>query len=263
VGNPGHFPESQSDFQPVPKSPGKVIGRCLLLFLVVSMIMSSFGRSVWCRQEWVFLRDDFNDLEEFEPLYLPGDKIQTKYTIEKENGEVCLKAVSRASASGLIHRQTVDVYRYPRVRWRWKVSNTYEKGDARFRSGDDYPLRIDITFTYDPRQAGIGEKIRYNIAKALYGQYPPHSSLGYIWANRKHPDDFIISPYTERARMIPLQTGPWRAGRWILEEVDVLQDYRRVFEDDPPRMARIAIMNDSDDTGEASVSYVDFIEVYR
>ena len=227
------------------------------------MTVSSFGGPVWCRQDEIFLRDDFDDLEQCEPLNLPGNKSPTRYTIEKEDGRFYLKAASQASASGLTSVQTFDIYQYPRVRWRWKVMSTYEKGDARYRSGDDYPLRVDITFAYDPEGAGFGEKIRYNLARALYGKYPPHSSLSYIWANREHQDEIIPSPYTDRVRMILLQKGPGRAGQWILEEVNVLEDYRRAFKADPPRLARIAIMNDSDDTGEASVSYMDFIEVYR
>jgi hypothetical protein len=45
--------------------------------------------------------------------------------------------------------------------------------------------------------------------------------------------------------------------------VDVFEVYREAFGVLPPRTASIAIMNDSDNTGERSVSYVDYIEVYK
>jgi hypothetical protein len=63
--------------------------------------------------------------------------------------------------------------------------------------------------------------------------------------------------------MIVLQKGKKNLGRWIVEERDILGDYRRAFGTEPPAMATLGIMNDSDNTKEASVSYVGFIEIYR
>jgi len=63
--------------------------------------------------------------------------------------------------------------------------------------------------------------------------------------------------------MIVLQKGKKYLGRWIVEERNVLDDYRRAFGTDPPAMATLGIMSDSDNTGEASVAYVGFIEVFR
>jgi len=47
----------------------------------------------------------------------------------------------------------------------------------------------------------------------------------------------------------------------VEEEVNVLADYRRVFGKAPPDRASLAIMNDSDNTCEAAVSHMAFIEV--
>lgn len=61
--------------------------------------------------------------------------------------------------------------------------------------------------------------------------------------------------------MIPLRSGIEYMGQWMEETVDILADYRRSCGKDPPESASLAIMNDSDDTGEAAVSHMDFIEV--
>jgi hypothetical protein len=50
---------------------------------------------------------------------------------------------------------------------------------------------------------------------------------------------------------------------WRDEEVDMVGDYEKAFGAKPPLRARIAIMNDSDNTGERAVSYLEFIEVFR
>jgi hypothetical protein len=57
--------------------------------------------------------------------------------------------------------------------------------------------------------------------------------------------------------------GRDKTGLWVEERVNILTDYRRAFGEDPPATASLAIMNDSDDTGQSSVSYVEFIEIYR
>jgi hypothetical protein len=48
-----------------------------------------------------------------------------------------------------------------------------------------------------------------------------------------------------------------------VESVNIIEDYVKAFGVKPPEKAGIAIMNDSDNTGEQSVSYLDYIEVYR
>ena len=79
------------------------------------------------------------------------------------------------------------------------------------------------------------------------------------WSRRA----IITSPYTDKARLIALEKGNGKTGMWQDEEVNILQDYRRAFGTDPPSVASIAIMNDSDNTGQQSVSYIDFIEVFK
>jgi hypothetical protein len=143
------------------------------------------------------------------------------------------------------------------------VDNVYKKGDIRDKSGDDYPIRVYVMFVYDPKQADIKERLEYGIAKALYGKYPPHSTLNYVWMGQNIAERIITSPYTDRARIIILENGRSRIGTWVEETVNILDDYRAAFGKDPPQTAGIAIMNDSDNTGEMAVSYVDYIEVFK
>ena len=82
--------------------------------------------------------------------------------------------------------------------WRWKVSNVYRKGDSRTKEGDDYPARLYVMFVYDPDRASLGKKLRYKVAKTVYGQYPPDSSISYIWDNQATGKPFIINAYVQR-----------------------------------------------------------------
>jgi len=92
---------------------------------------------------------------------------------------------SNASASGLKFKKTYDIYKYPVLKFRWKVDNVYKKGDATTKDGDDYPLRVYIMFQYDPQSASFFDSVKYELAKSFYGEYPPQSAINYIWANKK------------------------------------------------------------------------------
>jgi hypothetical protein len=214
-------------------------------------------------QSAVLLREEFQDLTQWRPVAFPKIKEHSEYTIEYQGRESVLRAESRASASAIVYRNPFNVYDYPRLRWKWKAMSVYEKGNARTKDGDDYPLRVYVLFEYDPNKAGFYDTITYGLAKLLYGEYPPHSALNYIWANREDESGIITSTYASNAKMIVLQKGKKNLGRWIVEERNILDDYRKAFGTDPPSMATLGIMNDSDNTKEASVSYVGFIEVYK
>jgi hypothetical protein len=235
-------------------------------FIIIFPLLSvyfSFSPA-YCGEKEVFVREDFNSLDNWRPLFFPKIKRHSKYTVVKEQDDVsCLKAESNSSASGIIYRKEFNVYDFPKVRWRWKIENVYKKGNAREKSGDDYPLRLYIMFKYDPEKASLGQKLRYGLARRVYGEYPPQSSLNYIWASRKHAEKILTNPYADEAKMIIKESGGEKAGIWVEEQADILEDYEKAFGSAPPAIASIAIMNDSDNTGESSVSYVDYIEVSK
>ena len=149
------------------------------------------------------------------------------------------------------------------IRWRWKVSNVYSKGDALTKKGDDFPLRIFIMFKYDLEDPNVKKKFKYGLGKLLYGKYPPYASINYIWANREHEQPFIPNSYARESMMVPLRWGNDLAGQWLPEERNIVEDYREAFGTDPPARAGLAFMNDSDNTGESSESWIDYIEISR
>jgi hypothetical protein len=237
------------------------MNRVLPLILIVLMVqMLSFSAA--SAQETVALREDFNNLDNWKPLTFPKIKKHTEYDITPEkDGNLILTTRSKASASGIVYKGSFNPFHDPILRWRWKVDNVYLKADPHTKQGDDYPLRVYVIFEYDPAKAGLAQRALYGLAKKIYGEYPPLASLNYVWASQSIAEPFFDNPYTDRAKMIPLRSGTGHLGQWVEEEVNVLADYRRVFGEDPPDCASLAIMNDSDNTGEAAVSHMDFIEV--
>ncbi len=238
------------------------ISRYFFTYTVILLCIFAVSQA-HCEESRFLLREDFNDLNSWKPLYFPKIENHTSYMIESNGSESYLKAESNASASAVLYKKEFNIYQYSRVRWRWKVENVYRNGDAKTKSGDDYSLRIYIVFKYDPEKAGFMEKLKYNAAKLIYGEYPPHSSLNYIWANREYEETIITNAYAEKAKMVLLQKGDANVGKWLIHDVNIIEDYEEAFGEKPPPITSIAIMNDSDNTGEKSISYLDYIEVYR
>ncbi len=234
----------------------------LAVFIAVAVVFL-LAPSSHSQNPTVLFREDFANLGNWRPLYFPKIPKHTTYTIETNEGDSLLAAQSAGSASALVYKEHFNVYEYPRARWRWKISNIYNNALPQKKSGDDYPIRVYVVFKYDPETAGVIDKVKYGVARKLYGEYPPHSTLNYVWANDDGQKTIITSPYTDKVRLIALQKGGGKAGTWQDEEINILKDYRAAFGADPPPTASLAIMSDSDNTGQSAVSYLDFIEVFK
>ena len=55
--------------------------------------------------------------------------------------------------------------------------------------------------------------------------------------------------------MIVVESGPSRIGQWREETRNLYEDFRRAFGEEPPLVNGVAIMTDSDNTGESAVAY--------
>lgn len=237
-----------------------------LKLMIFTLILSSFF--VFSQDKIFFLNEDFDSLREWKFLYFPVIKRHTKYSIDKDNDNSYIIIKSDDSSSALEYTKEFSVYEYPIMEWRWKIDNVYKKGDATKKSGDDYPIRVYIIFKFDYSKMNAFEKIKYNaikgIAKKLYGQYPPHSTLNYIWSNKYFKEDMLKSSYFPKtSRMILLEKGNKEIGVWKTEKVNIIEDYKKYFGDEPPKKALIAISSDSDNTHEKATSYIDYIKIYR
>lgn len=228
---------------------------------IAFLLLAVSGLETVSAQPALLFREEFDNLEQWEPLTFPKIKAHSTYTLVKEGDKSILKAESRDSASALLFRRIFNIYETPCIRWRWKVEQLSDRGDPKEKAGDDYPIRVYVLFSYDPARAALGERLRYGAAKAIYGQYPPHSTLNYVWTGRNIPERIIESPYTNKAFMIVLEKGKDRVGRWVEESVNVLEDYRKAFGKEPPAMASLAIMSDTDNAGGNASAYLDFIEI--
>jgi hypothetical protein len=162
-------------------------------------------------------------------------KGKTHYQVAREDDQLCIKATSRSSASALYYKIKYDLKDYPVVTWRWKVDHVLTKGSALYKNGDDYAARVYVVF---PSWAFWRTK-----------------AINYIWANKLPRGQAVRNPFTANAVMIAVKSGSGLTGQWVDETRNVLEDYRRYFGEDPPSAGAIAIMTDTDNTGEGAVAW--------
>ncbi|MCJ7602896.1 MAG: DUF3047 domain-containing protein [Desulfobulbaceae bacterium] len=193
--------------------------------------------------------------DDWQPLTFKNIASHTTYRLVQDHDTTVIEAVSQASSSGLTRKFPINPLAYPVLSWKWKVANIYEKGDVTKKEGDDYPARIYITFAYDADKVGLWERVKFNTIKLLYGEYPPVNAINYIWASKAPQELITPNPYTDRVKMIVIESGSDMLNQWIAEKRDIAADYRKAFGEDPPAISGIAIMTDSDNTGESATAW--------
>jgi hypothetical protein len=87
------------------------------------------------------------------------------------------------------------------------------------------------------------------------------NAINYIWANRLAVRQAVPNPFSSNAMMVAVQSGQNHVGEWMEERRNVLEDYRKFFGEDPPKVGAIAIMTDTDNTGEKAIAWYGLISL--
>lgn len=191
----------------------------------------------------------------WQPWRLSKLKKLTSYQLVNYNGSVVVKAMSAASASGLVHPLDLDPRESPILQWRWKVPQLIAGADNSRRSAEDAPVRVVVSFDGDIGSLPLEERMFFDRIRAVTGYQLPYATLMYIWENRAERGTVIPNPHTSRIQMIVAESGPAATGTWKLETQNVYEDYKRAFGSAPGRIKAIAIMTDTDNTGESVEAY--------
>jgi hypothetical protein len=190
----------------------------------------------------------------WKPLTFPKIKKHTQYEAIADGAITVMRATSEAAASGLVHAVSVDLKKYPILKWRWKVSSLIEKGNVRTKQGDDYAARIYVTFEYNPDKVSISKKIKYKAGRLLFGDIPI-AAINYIWDSRSPVGTIVDNAYTDFVKMIVVESGNQFIGQFRSEERNLYEDYKKAFGEEPPPVNGVAIMTDTDNTGEKATAY--------
>ena len=112
--------------------------------------------------------------------------------------------------------------------------------------------RKDIT-RYAKKVRRKAEGVVDDFAARVYVVFPSAlfwrtRAINYVWASKLPKNMAAPSPFTGNAVILAVESGEERAGRWVSEERNFYEDYKRLFGEEPTRIGAVAIMTDTDDT---------------
>lgn len=200
------------------------------------------------------VKAEASDGEKWRLFTLPK-KDYTKYERIEVDGETVIKSTSENSASGLLYMVDINPREYPIMKWTWKTDGVLENGNMAKKEGDDYPVRIYVTFKYDKGDLPLGERIKYGTLKTFTSFEIPLRSLNYVWANTQPVGTIQENVFTNWVYMIAVESGNEKAGQWVTSEVNVYEAYKKAFDEEPKNIESITIMTDSDNTKGSATGY--------
>jgi Protein of unknown function (DUF3047) len=168
-----------------------------------------------------------------------------------------IEVVSSSSVSRLYRPVEVDLDATPALTWRWRVDEPVPPTDLTQKGEDDTALTIYVGFPWDPNRASFTERLKRPLVETLAGEDAPARVLAYVFGGKQRRGEVVASPHLGSAGfMRVLRPADSATGEWFEERVDVAQDYREAFGEDPPDPTQIAISADTDDTGSTSRGFV-------
>jgi hypothetical protein len=181
--------------------------------------------------------------------------------VADETGTPVLQIRSAASASSWLTRLDVDAHERPWLRWRWKVERSLPGSDLRRKAGDDHAARLYVIFDLPLERLSLADRLRISAARALTGTDLPAAAICYVWGHVQPAGSTAWNPYTDRVRMVVLDSGDERAGQWQRHGRHLLQDWTEAFGGPMPRVSGLAVGADTDNTGDRVTSWFGDLEL--
>lgn len=170
---------------------------------------------------------------------------QARIEMVREELRPALRLVSQGTAFALYRDIVLDLKEFPLLGWWWKVKKLPTGGDVRERARNDQAVQVYLVLPRwpDPRRNS--------------------DVLGYVWDSHAPAGTTLTHPHSQNVKLIVLESGSERLGRWVREERNAYQDYVGLFQKEPPRVGLVALMADSDNTRSETEAFVDSLVFAR
>lgn len=159
----------------------------------------------------------------------------TQYQVKADGESSYLSATAEHSASALFLKRKITIEQTPFLNWRWRAKRFNGAKDHFRKSEDDFPARIYVV--------------------VREGFLPWQTlAINYVWAEGETGQTSWPNPFTEKAIMVPIVQGENGAGEWRQEKVNIVADFKRLFDKDISAIDGLAIMTDADNHGGVSAA---------
>lgn len=182
---------------------------------------------------------------------LPKVERANQFAIVADEGRRVLQVRSSGSSSSWLAKLAGDAGPRPSLSWQWRVSRALDGSDMRTKQGDDYAARVYVLFDLPLDRLSLGDRLKIQASRALSGVDVPAASLCYVWGNAQAAGSTAWNPYTDRVRMIVVDSGNTHAKTWRPVSRDLRRDWEEAFGGAMPPVGAIAVGADTDNTGES------------
>jgi DUF3047 family protein len=189
------------------------------------------------------------------PVKINDQKKPTQYDLVDDQGTVVLHAVADGAASLLGHTVNFDLKAAPVMTWRWKTARLIPTADNAVASKEDSPVRIVLEFDGDKSKLSFADKSTFATGKLLSGREIAYATLMYIWSNKEPVGKIIPGPRTPRIQMVVASSGASGVGQWQMLSQNVVEDFRRAFGEEPGKLTGVAVLTDTDNTGDKAEAW--------
>lgn len=160
----------------------------------------------------------------------------SQYEIVNLEGSRVLKGSTDSAASILYKNETIDLSQTPIISWSWKIDGIYENIDEQTRQGDDFPARL------------------YVVIKT--GLLPWDTlAINYVWSSNQAFGTSWANPFTEKSKMLAVQSGPLNVGKWVYQSRNIVADFRELFGEDVEEIDGYAVMIDGDNAKKQGTAW--------
>jgi hypothetical protein len=186
----------------------------------------------------------------WEPYFIVRNNAPTAYRVVQLEGTSVLESVAAEGGSALHRKIRIDPQRHPVIEWRWRVPPR-EPDDSPFSAAAraSAMARVSIAFHGDPEKLDLADRVHFRLAKALTANGLPYATLVYVWLYNVPAGTVLLSPYSDRVRLVVVESGEERVGQWIGMRRNVLEDYRRAFGEEPGDIVAVGVLTDCGDDG--------------
>jgi hypothetical protein len=193
-------------------------------------------------------------LAPWQPWFIRRGNAPTAYRAVELDGVVALEADAREGGSGLSRMIRIDPRRHPVLEWRWRVpGDSLERLQA--ASGGTPLVRLSLGFHGEVEKLDFDDRAKLRLAMLLTANGLPYASLLYVWMLDVPVGTVVPSPYTDRVRMLVVESGTQRLGEWVSVRRNVLEDYRRAFGEEAGDIVAVGVMTDPGDDGSRRRAY--------
>ena len=161
------------------------------------------------------------------------------FTVEDNDGHRVLHLRSPGDSS-TISRELKGKWSLkdtPILEWSWKVVALPKGADSRSKHTDDQAAQVYVAWPRFP------QAVRSRI-------------IGYIWDTQAPQGLFVQSEKSGTVTYVVVRSGPAELGRWLTERRNVVEDYRKIYGEEPENPGAVSIAIDSDDTNSAAESLI-------